>query len=365
MTPIEQRPVVRPSIEESGGRPAESQAARHAVSNADAQPLSSAPLRELPPVMSPYATELERLETRLQDGSGVALPALQELLEWVFSSGGKRIRPALVFATASLGDANSEAVTNLAAGIETLHAATLVHDDLIDDALTRRGLPTLNQRWSASATVLAGDWLFARAARFVAETEHVGVVKVFSRTLGALTDGELRQLLGRSGVPTMDEYQNRIYSKTASLFEAATESSGHLLAASDGEIAALAEFGRELGNAFQIIDDILDFTGDEALLGKPVGNDLRSGTVTLPAMLHLTANPGAAPWLEGSETDHTPYQVDELVQAVRGDAAALSASRDAARRSAERAVQALDALAGSPARDSLAGFAEYALDREY
>jgi geranylgeranyl pyrophosphate synthase len=315
--------------------------------------------------MAPVAGDLQLLEVRLQDGSGVALPALQELLDWVFSSGGKRIRPALVFATARLGETDSEATANLAAAIETLHAASLVHDDLIDNALTRRGLPTLNRRWSASATVLAGDWLFARAARFVAETEHVEVVKIFARTLGALADGELRQLLGRTGVPTMDEYERRIYSKTASLFQGATECAAHLASSGAAETDALARFGRELGNAFQIIDDILDFTGDQALLGKPVGNDLRSDTVTLPAMAHLANHPGAAPWLDEDGDPPTPEQLERLFEDVRNDQGALDVARGEARKRAERALEALETLPPSAARDDLGRFAAYTLERDY
>jgi geranylgeranyl pyrophosphate synthase len=327
------------------------------------QPTPSPVLSQLPPVLACVKDDLERLEAHLQDRTGVGLPAVVALLEWVFASGGKRIRPALVFAVSRLGQADAAAVLNLAAAIETLHAATLVHDDLVDGSLVRRGMPTVNKRWGANATVLAGDWLFARAAWFAAETESVAVLKAFARTLGTLTDGELRQLFGRSGVPDRDEYDYRIYAKTASLFEAATESAGELLNESPSRIAALATFGRELGSAFQIADDILDFAGTESSLGKPVGGDLRSGQVTLPVMLHLQGHPDAAPWLNGDLEDPPDGAVDRLVAAVRADEHALNASMQAALDAKRRAVEALHVFPESEARADLARIADYAVAR--
>jgi geranylgeranyl pyrophosphate synthase len=319
-------------------------------------------LDRLPAPLAPLRDDLEQLEQHLQDTSAVALPALRSLLDLVFASGGKRIRPALVFACARLGRADPEHVIHLAAAIETLHAASLVHDDLIDESLVRRGMPTLNTRWGASATVLAGDWLFARAAGFAADTESVPVVKVFARTLMTLADGELRQLFGRSGVPSADEYEYRIYAKTASLFEAATECAAELVVGDRPRVEALARFGRELGNAFQIADDILDFTGDAERLGKPVGSDLRSGQVTLPVMLHLARHPGAAAWLaEGRDAEGG--EVEALIAAVCADEDALVGAWAEAAARRDRALRALDVFPPGPARDDLASIAGYAVER--
>jgi geranylgeranyl pyrophosphate synthase len=309
------------------------------------------------------AGEIERLEVLLRDGSGIEFDLLRQLLDWVFASGGKRIRPALVFTVARLAPADAEAVIRLAAAVETLHAATLVHDDLVDGALVRRGLPTVSARWNAGATVLAGDWLFARAARFAADTGSVRVMQIFARTLGTLTDGELRQLFGRRGIPTQGEYEYRIFAKTASLFEASTEAAAVLVGAGPAEVDALACFGRELGLAFQIVDDILDFTSSEARLGKPVGSDLRAGTVTLPTLLYLAREPGAAPWL----ADGAPVagaEVDHLIDAIRADAAVLDAARQAARDRTARALAALETLPPGGVRRELEGIARYAIDRD-
>ena len=320
-------------------------------------------LAHLPAVLETVRPELEVLEERLRANTGLYQPALRQLLEWVFSSGGKRIRPAIVFAAARLGRADPAVLTNMAAGIETLHTATLVHDDLVDGSLVRRGLPTLNTRWNAGATVLAGDWLFARAARFTAETENIRVVQIFARTLATMTDGELQQLLGRSGVPDREQYDFRIYAKTASLFEAATESVGVLLGVPEPQVNALARYGCELGKAFQIADDILDFTGDPAHLGKPVGGDLRSGTVTLPVLLHLAAHPSAAPWLDAG-AEPTTDEVDLLIEAVRADRVALDAAHAAAAAHKDRAVAALGVFPPGPARTNLERIAAFIVARD-
>ncbi len=308
--------------------------------------------------------ELARLDEHLVDDRNVEFPVVAELLRYVFKAGGKRLRPAMVFLTARLGDADADQVRNLAAAVETLHTATLVHDDLVDGAMLRRGLPTLNVRWSAGATVLAGDWLFARAAAFAADTEHVRVMKIFARTLGTLTNGELRQLFGRAGVPGREEYEARIYAKTASLFEAATEATGALLDLAAPQIDALATFGRELGCAFQVVDDLLDFTGDADRLGKPVGNDLRSGQVTLPAMRHLARHPGAAPWLTGDGDEPDEATVAALVAAVRADTVALDETREAARQHVARALIALEALPANDGTRGLMRIARYAVARD-
>ncbi len=307
--------------------------------------------------MEVLAPEMEALEVRLKDAGGPALEPLTGLLTLMFGSGGKRMRPALVFAACRFGDPDADAVTNLGAAVETLHAATLVHDDLVDGSSMRRGLPTVNASWSAGATVLAGDWLFARAARFAASTWNVRVMDIFARTLQTLTDGELRQLLGRRAAPSVEEYERRIYAKTAALFEASCEMGAVLAERSDEMIQDIAKFGCHLGMAFQIVDDILDFTGDAARLGKPVGNDLRTGTVTLPVLLHLARNGRAWP-SEGVD------DVDALVAAVAADEAALQGAWRAARSRVDLATAALEGLPAGEGRELLAGIARHAVDRD-
>ena len=185
----------------------------------------------------------------------------------------------------------AEKVAALAAAVETLHTATLVHDDLIDNALLRRGNPTLNAMWTSAATVLTGDYLFARAAAFAAETESVRVISIFAQTLMTICSGELNQIFGSDGgQPTAtarEYYYQRIYSKTASLFAASAEAGALLGEAPQTEAQALRDYGHNLGMAFQIVDDVLDFAGSEGDLGKPIGSDLRQGIITLPTIHFL------------------------------------------------------------------------------
>jgi geranylgeranyl pyrophosphate synthase len=235
----------------------------------------------------------------------------------LIGSGGKRLRPALALMAAQvrqdLTDPTRLAhVVALAASVEMLHTATLVHDDVIDGALLRRGAPTLNAIWNRGATVLAGNFMFARAAYFAAETEHPRVIRIFADTLDTIVNGELRQLSARHNFrQPKDEYYQRIYAKTASLFCAATEAAGALVGLDEYEIHSLRNYGYNLGMAFQIVDDILDFTGSDESLGKPAGSDLRGGTLTLPFFYYLQAHPKAETLLAELESAYPAFGVTE------------------------------------------------------
>ncbi len=235
--------------------------------------------------------DLERTERLLREHSPDEHQAIAFAVDYLLGSGGKRLRPALVFLSARLCGADLERATFAAAGVEMLHTATLVHDDLIDGSLMRRGVETLNARWSPAATVLTGDYLFARAAYLVAQTESVRLVQRFAETLMVICNGEIHQMFsGRGTVPTFQEYERRIYAKTASLIALSAEAGAILAHADEESIAALRTYGEQLGLAFQIVDDVLDFIADERVLGKPVGSDLRQGLVTLPVLLFLEEN---------------------------------------------------------------------------
>ena len=279
---------------------------------------------------SPFAAELvaapmERLEAVLQDVSSVEYPLVSEVVRGAFAYGGKRVRPMIALLVGQMVGAPQAELMALAASVETLHAATLIHDDLIDQSLIRRGHPTLNASLSAETTVLAGDYLFARAAAFAAQTGSPRVVRIFADCLMTICAGELGQLSDRRRVPTRDEYLKRIYSKTAALFAAAAEGAAVLGGLPESRIAALRQYGEQLGLAFQIVDDILDFTADEATLGKSVGSDLRQGTVTLPT-LYAVVNDGVV-----------------LKRALAGDKAAVESMIDAVRRSNGPALAHADA----------------------
>ncbi len=267
--------------------------------------------------------------------------------------------------------AASEKVVAMAAAVEMLHNATLVHDDLIDEAMVRRGITTLNAVWSKGATVLAGDYLFARAAGFAAETENVRVVQLFADTLRIICEGELRQLFSsRHWRQPKEDYYPRIFAKTASLFAAATRSGAILADAAPAQEQALYDFGYNLGMAFQIVDDVLDYVGDEATLGKPVGGDLRQGIVTLPFYYFLQSVPDPEAVIASLEAVRPVTQADktgtdpvaELVARVRASGAIQSALAEA-RDFTERAKATLAVFPAGPYRHALCELADYGVSR--
>ena len=216
---------------------------------------------------------------------------IQEALKLLLSSGGKRIRPIITILIGRMLNAPREQLITMAASIEMLHTATLVHDDLIDESILRRGMPTLNAQWSPGATVLTGDFLFSKAASLAAATESIPSIKLFSETLGEIVNGEITQLFISRCNPNRENYYNRIYAKTASLFRTSACTAAMISTASQETVQKMSDYGKQVGMAFQIIDDILDFTGEQVTVGKPVGSDLRHGLVTLPSLVHIENNP--------------------------------------------------------------------------
>lgn len=313
-------------------------------------------------ILQPISDDMKVVEATLRDTAQVEYAPLAEMVEYIVSSGGKRIRPALVLFATRFHSVDFRKAVSLAAAVETLHTATLIHDDVVDHSSLRRGRPTINAFWTDGASVLAGDYVFARAAGYAAATGSVRVMGLFSKALETIVDGELRQLFRRrDGLPPRDDYYHRIFSKTASLFALATEASGVLMAASDTEIQALRDYGYNLGMAFQIADDVLDFVGEEHNLGKPIGSDLRQGTVTLPVYYFAEAHPEhpaiVGYWHEGDTA------VEELVEAIRASSAIDNALAEASR-FASRAAKALLVMPDIPARASLRDLASYVVRRQ-
>jgi len=215
---------------------------------------------------------------------------LTHATDQLFRSGGKRIRVGVSLLTAEIFNADYDRSISLAAGIEMLHTATLVHDDLIDGSLLRRGLPTLNAGENAELSILIGDYLFARAANLVAATDNVAIMDHFAQTLMTILNGEITQQFTRWEF-SHQGYYDRIYAKTGAMFVLATKSAAILGGAGEKEIQAIESYGHNVGIAFQIIDDVLDFTAKQEQLGKPIGSDLRQGFITLPVLLYAREFP--------------------------------------------------------------------------
>jgi geranylgeranyl pyrophosphate synthase len=254
---------------------------------------------------------------------------------------------------------------SLATAIEMLHTATLVHDDLIDGALLRRGSPTLNSRWTPGATVLTGDFVFARAAKLAAETEVVPVIKLFAHTLTVIVNGEIEQLLGSRCTADRANYLRRIYAKTASVFETSATSAALIARESEETVEAMRRYGYEIGMAFQIIDDILDFTGDQSTVGKPVASDLRQGIITLPSLYYVENHPNdplAQMLREGNCMNEA--QLNQMIDAIRASDS-IRRSHQEAVEFVERGLESLCTLPASPERFALEELANYIVERKF
>lgn len=247
---------------------------------------------ELNQIYESIQDDLVKVKERLRSIADIDFPWLSEQLGYLVKETGKGIRPSLTLLSGRFYNYDLTCLLPMAVSVELMHTSTLVHDDTIDKAVVRRGQPTINHLWGEEVAILMGDYLFAKAGEFVADTQTPRVVKLFSQTLATISSGEISQFLWTFKLDqNRENYFHRIYGKTASLFSLATESGAILSQAPEESVAILKEYGGNLGIAFQIVDDILDFTSTEATMGKPVGSDLTQGTLTLPAMLLMERYP--------------------------------------------------------------------------
>ncbi len=343
--------------------------------------------QDAPTLLAPVRVGLEQVEDKMKSVDADVFAPLANAFIELIGQGGKRLRPALALLAAGLHDGHATEIFNansgmspaaqpiiaLAAAVEMLHTATLVHDDVIDGALLRRDAPTLNASWSAGATVLAGDYMFARSAQFAAETESVRVITIFSDTLRVIVDGEMRQLADRNDFDQdRQAYYQRIYAKTASLYSAATEAAAVLVGLPSAQVQALKSFGYQFGMAFQIVDDILDFIGTDADLGKPVGSDLLQGTLTLPFLYYLRELPQpqklvdrllqARENADAGDSRALSATVQEIVQAVRASGA-IEAAHQEALGFLDHAVHNLSSFDDSLCQRSLLGLCAFVVQR--
>lgn len=295
---------------------------------------------------------------------GESHPDLRAALDHLMSAGGKRVRPTLGLLVGNMLGAPLERNVTFSAAVELLHTATLVHDDLIDGALLRRGMATLNARWSPPATVLTGDFLFARAAVLAAEVDHLPLMKLFSETLATIVNGELTQMFSARGLISRDNYYKRIYAKTASLFELTARGGAMISTTDEATIEAMRDFGYQVGMAFQIVDDILDFNGDQNAVGKPLGSDLQNGLVTLPAIYYAEINPDDPDVLSlpnggWGNTEH----MTRLVENIRSSSCTKKAMVEAEQH-VDRALALLASCEPSAEREALENLAKYIVDRK-
>jgi len=318
---------------------------------------------ELSEIYRPVSEDLVTIEAGLRSVSQVESPGLSELLDYSLKGGGKRVRPILALLSARFYDYNLDRLVPMAMAVELMHLATLVHDDTIDKSSVRWGRPTVNELWGTEQAVLLGDYLFAQAGELIATTDNLRVIKLLPRTLMVISSGEIAQCRSAFNLEqTREHYFHRISSKTASLFTLATESGAILSDAPEDVIHAMSQYGHNLGIAFQIVDDILDFIGTEEEMGKPVGSDLAQGTLTLPAMLLLQGYPEDNPVKHLFQARGGAQYISQAMEQVR-NSPIIEECFEVATEYRDLACQELGNLPVSHARQSLYALADFVVNR--
>jgi len=319
---------------------------------------------QLASLYGPVAEDMILVEDLLESVKQTDNFALTRMMAHALEGRGKRLRPGLVLLSGYFGDYDLNRLVPLGAAIELLHTASLVHDDVVDGALSRRGRPTSNAIFDNAITVLLGDYMFANAAEMVTRTGSLEVTRLFALTLMRMTNGELDQDAAAFNVGNdVQQYLWRIGGKTAALFANATEGGSILGRCPAESVAAMRTYGYSIGMAFQIVDDVLDFTGDEAVMGKPVGGDLREGTLTLPGLLLLERYPKDNPIKRFFTAKRERERHLQAALAMVLDTEVLDASMEIARDYVRRGVEAITPLPDGEAKDSLLRIADYVLER--
>ena len=312
-------------------------------------------------LVAPDMAEVDRVIAQRLD-SGV--PLVGEVARYIISAGGKRLRPVLLLLTCGALGYTGAQRHNLAAVVEFIHTATLLHDDVVDESTLRRGRPTANENFGNPASVLVGDFLYSRAFQMMVDAGSMRIMQTLADATNVIAEGEVLQLMNMHDA-SLDEagYLRVIRSKTAKLFEASTRLAAILAKSTPDVEAACAEYGQALGTAFQVIDDVLDYDGDAKDMGKNLGDDLREGKNTLPliiAMQHGT--PAQRQTIQSAIENGEMDALAEIVEIVRSTGA-LDATRAAASAEAERAIAALSVLPANAHRDALHALAAQLLDR--
>ncbi|EAU73569.1 solanesyl diphosphate synthase [Synechococcus sp. RS9916] len=317
-------------------------------------------------LLQPVELDLETLLSDLRSLIGAGHPILQAAAEHLFSAGGKKIRPGIVLLVSRALSPEGELTARhrrLAEITEMIHTASLVHDDVVDEAATRRGVATVHSRFNHRVAVLAGDFLFAQASWHLANLDDLEVVKLLSRVIMDLADGEVKQGLFRYDTgQSFETYLEKSYCKTASLIANSARAAGVLSEQTPDRLDSLYRFGRQLGLAFQVVDDILDFTGSDQQLGKPAASDLASGYLTAPALYALEEKPALGSLIEREFSEEGDLQ--QALELVRASDA-IQRSRALAETFAREARESLEWLPESPCRRALLDLPEFVLSRLY
>lgn len=314
-------------------------------------------------IYEPIQAQLAQVDARLRALAPRSHPVLAELLEHMTISSGKRLRPAITLLASRFHPNEGDLPVTMAAAVELLHIASLVHDDTVDNSSLRHGLATASSLWGHNVAVQLGDYVFATSSTLVCDTNNLRVIRRFSDTIMELSTGELIESFDAfKWDRTYEQYKERIYNKTASLFRTAAESGAVLSGAPETTIQAMTQYGYSLGMAFQIVDDILDFDSTQQEMGKPVGHDLLEGTITLPTMLLLERYPDNNPVIkifQGEDPETNRQKALEMVHS----STIIEDSYAVARQFLDDAASALGLLPDTRERQSLLDLASYVMER--
>ncbi len=323
---------------------------------------------DLKQILGPVAEDITKIDDLLRSTTTLDNPLVHGAVEAIIAAGGKRLRPAILFMVARFHNYDLDHLLPMAAAIELLHTASLVHDDTIDHALVRRGLPTLNSLIDPGTTVLVGDYIFAKSAVLSTMGGKQRATRIFAESLVTICEGEIEQKISTHHINrSVEQYYQRIYSKTAVLFAAAGEIGAVLSDATEDEVQRLRHYGRQVGMAFQIVDDILDVRSTTEQLGKPAGGDLRQGTVTLPTMYYMEnadeAGREIIRQVVGNE-DRSEALVEQAMALINRSGAVERANFEA-RRFVDEAKASLTGFPDVPIRQSLLDLADFVVRRHF
>jgi octaprenyl-diphosphate synthase len=327
-------------------------------------------------VLSPLDTlahlmkhEIVMVEELLRERASSDISTIPNMSEHIIGAGGKRLRPLITLASAfAVGGAGSPALYNLAAAVEFIHTATLLHDDVVDDSDMRRGKKAAKRIWGNSASILVGDFLFARAFTLMVDTNSMRILEILSNASCVIAEGEVQQLaaIGKSDL-SFTEYMDILEAKTAALFQAAAQA-GALTATPEGpDTEALASYGKHLGLAFQLVDDALDYGSSSQVIGKHVGDDFREGKLTLPVLIARDRGTKEERAFWDRAMDASKQTDEDLKIAIEyiHKADGVEATLQQARQEATSAKNALNILPQSEYKDALTSLADFCVDRAY
>jgi octaprenyl-diphosphate synthase len=311
------------------------------------------------------SADMQRVDALIRQRLSSDVVLINQIADHIIASGGKRLRPMLHVLAAGAAGYRGDQHTKLAAIIEFIHTSTLLHDDVVDESDLRRGRKTANALWGNAASVLVGDFLYSRSFQLMVELDDMRIMRILADTTNTIAEGEVLQLLNIGNADVNEAaYLAVIERKTAVLFAAATELGGIVGGLPEKQIAALREYGMQLGYAFQIADDLLDYVSDADTLGKNIGDDLAEGKPTLPVIYALEkSSPEQAQSLRHAIEHGGLDSLDRIIAAIR-DSGALDRTHQRAVFHADAACDALEALPDSVHRDALLALAAYAVERK-